>query len=97
MVTPVTAPKAEPSTVAAVRVEAVSYCVRPVVPLTVPRSTDKVCGARPEVEVCHGMVIATVPDAGDAPLTLASEPSVLKDSVPSEIGPAALRLAALPE
>ena len=62
---------------------------------TVPMLSVIVCEARPEL-ADHGTVNATLPDAGDAPLTLASVPSVLNASVPWAIGFALLMLDALP-
>ena len=103
-VTPVTAPNAEPSTFEPLKIEAVASCVRPTLPglctpavVVVPKLTESTCGARPDVLVLNGMVMATVPEAGELPFTLARLPSVLKATVPSEIGAALVRLVLLPE
>ena len=50
-------------------------------PLTVPRLTDSACVARPEAAE-KGMDREILPDAGEAPLTFLSVPSVLNVTVP---------------
>ena len=62
---------------------------------TVPMLSVMFCAARPEL-ADHGTANVTLPVGVAAPLTLASVPSELNDSVPVAIGLAVDMFAALP-